>query len=90
MGLLNDVREWLVKQEKTIRKARKQMIRYVRRNLEQVRGLVGKLEKRGEVIGEKVRQRLDVAGQIYEQQKAMYKEKVNRIAEQNVVICFAR
>ena len=121
VGLLNDVRGWLVKrikgygekagerirtycrrakqeflnfarkkvkQKKTIRKARKQMLQYVRRNLEQVRGLVGKLEKRGEVIGEKVRQRLEVAGQIYEQQKTMYKEKVNRIKAR--IVSFAQ
>lgn len=121
VGLLNDVREWLVKrikgygekagerirtycrrakqgflnfarkkvkQKKTIRKAQKQMLQYVRRNLEQVRGLVGKLEKRGEVIEEKVRQRLEVAGQIYEQQKTMYKEKVNRIKAR--IVSFAR
>ena len=76
VGLLNDVREWLVKrvkeyggkagekirtycrrakqeflnfarkkvkQKKAIRKAQKQMIQYVRRNLEQVRGLMGEI-----------------------------------------------
>src|SRR3990167_1791563 len=113
VGLLNDVREWLVKRikgygEKAGEKIRtycrrakqeflnfarkkvkqKKMIQYVRRNLEQVRGLVGKLEKRGEVIGEKVRQRLEVAGQIYEQQKTMYKEKVNRIKAR--IVSFVR
>src|SRR3990167_7433554 len=72
VGLLNDV---------------KQIIQYVRRNLEQVRGLMGRLEKKGEVIGQKVRQRLEVAGEIYEQQKAMYKEKVKRIKDR--IVSFA-
>ncbi len=77
-----------VKPKKAIRKAQKQMLQYVRRNLEQVKELIERTEKKGEVIKEKVKQRLKVSEQIYEQQKTMYTEKVNRIKER--IVSFVR
>lgn len=117
VGLLNDVRKYLVKgikewgrktgqkvrtycrkakeaflnfakkkhkQKKVIRKAQKQMLQYVRRNLDQAKGLIEELQKKGEIIQGKIRQKLEIAGQIYEQQKKMYTEKVNRVKDRVV------
>lgn len=43
--------------------------------------MIEELEKNGEIIQGKIRQKLEIAGQIYEQQKKMYTEKVNRVKD---------
>lgn len=109
VGLLNDVREWLVgwlqeisrkagekiriynrkakkvylnfakKKRKTkeeIMRAKKQMLQYVRRNLEQLKERMHEIEYE---LQKEVEERLSIARKIYEQQFYMYKEKVNKI-----------
>jgi hypothetical protein len=117
VGLLNDVRQWLVKNikkigksagkkprtycrvarkdylkfskkriktKKTINKAKKQMLQYVRRNLKQIKELIELVRIKGFEINENIIKRLEVAEEIYRQQLQMYKNKVNRIAERIV------
>ena len=79
MGLLNDVREWLVKRVKEYgEKAGEKIRTYCRRAKQEFLNFARK----------KVKQKLEIAGQIYEQQKSMYKEKVNRIKDR--IVSFAR
>jgi hypothetical protein len=118
VGLLNDVREWLVKQikrmgkvvgkksirtyrrsarkeylnfskkkvktKKTIAKAKKKMLQYVRRNIRQLRDLIQIVRIRRYKIHNKIKERLAVAEEILRQQWEMYKRKVNRIAHRIV------
>jgi len=121
VGLLNDVREWLVgnikrlakavgkkyrtyrrtarkdylnfskkrtKTKKTIRKAKKQMLQYVRRNIKQLEEAIEIVKVQGKKVKENILERLKVAEKIYHQQLEMYKKKVNRIAER--VVSFHR
>src|SRR3990172_6445706 len=79
VGLLNDVREWLVKRVKEYgEKAGEKIRTYCRRAKQEFLNFARK----------KVKQKLEIAGQIYEQQKSMYKEKVNRIKDR--IVSFAR
>jgi hypothetical protein len=64
------------KTRKVIRKAKKAMLRYARRNL----GQLGELIKKIPDIEKKVLDYLAVAKEILRQQAEMYKTKVNRIA----------
>jgi len=117
VGLLNDVREWLVgnikrigkdigkryrtycrvgrkayinfakckrKTKKQIKRAKKQMLQYVGRNLRQMKEIVkgtGRIgTKQLYVIGEKLRR----SEKIFEQQLTMYKEKSCRIKDRIV------
>jgi hypothetical protein len=118
VGLLNDVREWLVKQikrigkavgkkdvrtyrrsarkeylnfskkkvktKKTIAKAKKKMLQYVRRNIKQLKDLIQIVRIKRHKIQKKIRERLQVAEEIFRQQWEMYKRKVNRIANRIV------
>lgn len=118
VGLLNDVREWLVKQikrlgkvvgkkslrtyrrsarkeylnfskkkvktKKTIAKAKKKMLQYVRRNIRQLRDLIQIVRVKRYKIHNKIKERLAVAEEILRQQWEMYKRKVNRIAHRIV------
>jgi IS5 family transposase len=118
VGLLNDVREWLVrsirklgktlgvkrprtykrkarqeylkfakkktKTKKTIAKAKKAMLQYVRRNLGQMRKLVETAKHRRKKVCRAVRERLRVAEEIFRQQREMYTEKTHRIADRIV------
>lgn len=109
VGLLNDVREWLVgwlieigqitgekirtyrrkarkaylnfskkkrKTQKEIEKAKKQMLQFVRRNLEQLKERMHELDY---LTRAEVEERLKIAVMIYEQQRRMYIEKVNKV-----------
>lgn len=109
IGLLNDVREWLVemidriktktgekvrtykrvakrtylnfakkkqKTKKMIERAKKQMLQFVRRNLEQLRDRIGDLDILERIAVEEL---IKVAQEIYRQQKHMYKNKVQSI-----------
>lgn len=114
IGLLNDVREWLVwgikevvgktgekvrtyrrkarklylnfskkkiKTRQMIERTKKQMLQYVRRNLEQLKGRLDELDY---LVRKEVEEKLKVAEKIYEQQKQMYDEKVQRCEERIV------
>ena len=118
VGLLNDVREWLVKSirklgnalgvkrvrtykrkarqeylkfakkksktKKTIARAKKAMLQYVRRNLRQMRELVETAGRRRKRVYHAVRERLRAAEEIFRQQWEMYKRKTHRIADRIV------
>jgi len=117
VGLLNDVREWLVtnikragkaiskkyrtycrvarkdylnfsrkktRTKKTISKAKKKMLQYVRRNLKQLKEVLEVVKVKGKKVKEKILERLRTAEKIYAQQMEMYKRKTNRVAERIV------
>ncbi len=118
VGLLNDVREWLVrsihklgkalgvkrsrtykrkarqeylkfakkrtKTKKTIARAKKAMLQYVRRNLRQMWELMETAKHRRKKVYQAVRKRLRVAEEIFRQQREMYAKKTHRIAERIV------
>ena len=114
VGLLNDVREWLVgwlkeisretgekirtysrkakkvylnfakkkrKTKKEIEKAKKQMLQFVRWNLNQLKDRMHELD---ELVRVEVEERMKIAVLIYEQQRKMYTEKVNKIEKRIV------
>jgi len=109
VGLLNDVRRWLVKTirklggkmrtrrrkaeqeylkfakskrktKKTIAKAKKAMLQYVRRNLRQL----GEVLQRAQDVAKAMGERYRVAKEIFRQQWEMYKKKTNRIGQRIV------
>ena len=118
VGLLNDVREWLVrsihrlgkalgvkrrrtykrkarqeylkfakkktKTKKTIARAKKAMLQYVRHNLRQMRELVEKAKRRRKRVYLAVTNRLRIAEEIFRQQLEMYINKTHRIADRIV------
>ena len=114
IGLLNDVREWLVemvdkikrrtgeeirtykrvakkaylnfakkkqKTKKMIERTKKQMLQYVRRNLEQLGDRTHHLDFLEQIAIEEL---MKVAQEIYEQQKHMYKKKVQSVEKRIV------
>ena len=117
VGLLNDVRGWLVdnikklgtavgrtyrtycrvarreylnfskkkkKSKKAISKAKKQMLQYVRRNLNQFKEVIEERKAKGYEVKQKIIERLRVVEEIYRQHLYMYKQKVNRMKERIV------
>ena len=111
VGLLNDVREWVVgwlkeiswrsgekirtykrkakrvylnfakKKQKSwelIEKTKRQMLQFVRRNIEQLEARLGEIDY---LLRKEVEERLELAKKIYEQQHYMYTQKVNRVEE---------
>lgn len=70
-----------LKTRQMIDRTKKQMLQYVHRNLEQLKGRVGRLDY---LIRKEVEERLKTAGMIYDQQKQMYDEDVQRCAERVV------
>ena len=64
-----------------IERTKKQMLQYVRRNLEQLQERVHQLDY---LVQKEVEKRLQVAGMVYAQQKQMYDEKVQRCAQRIV------
>jgi len=64
------------KTKKMIEQTKKQMLQYVRRNLEQIKDRVHHLDY---LIQKEVEKKIKLAEKIYEQQYTMYKEKVNKI-----------
>jgi len=114
VGLLNDVRQWLVgwlkeisretgekirtysrkaknvylnfakkkrKTKKEIEKAKKQMLQFVRRNLDQLKERMHALDY---FVRLEVAQRMKIVAMIYEQQRRMYVEGVNKIEKRIV------
>ncbi len=72
------------KTSKQIRKANKQMLQFVRRNIRQLKEIIEEMEKLGYKITDKVMERLKVIEKIYEQQRAMYREKTRQIKDRIV------
>jgi hypothetical protein len=116
-GLLNEAREWTVKQIKRlgnslgkkvrthcrkareeylkfskkksrskelIRKTRKSLLQYLRRNVKQMQYLVDEAVQEGVKIEKKVLDRFDVVRTVLEQQFEMYRQKTNRIDDRIV------
>ena len=70
------------KKVKEVQKAKKQLLQYVRRNIEQIKKA---LEQTGGIIGEtKIKEKLTVAETIYRQQLEMLKKKIHSIEERIV------
>lgn len=121
VGLLNDVREWLVrnikrigksigrkyrtrprearkeylnfskkkaKTKKTINKAKKKMLQYVRRNLKQLKDAIEEVRTTGREVKKQIIEKLKIAERIYHQQHKMYTEKTNRVEER--IVSFTR
>ncbi|MEK6751103.1 MAG: IS5 family transposase, partial [Chloroflexota bacterium] len=70
-----------LKTRQMIERTKKQMLQYVRRNLEQLKARVVEVDY---LVRKEVEERLKVAQRIYEQQKNMYDEKVQRCEERVV------
>jgi IS5 family transposase len=120
VGLLNDVREWLVrnikrigksigkkyrtrprearkeylnftkkktKTKKTINKAKKKMLQYVRRNLKQLKDAIEQVKATGRQVKRDILEKFHVAEKIYHQQQTMYTQKTNRVDERIVSFC---
>lgn len=120
VGLLNDVREWLVgaikrigedigkryrtycrkgrqvylnfakskqKTKKQIRKATRQMLQYVRRNLKQIKKIWEEAQRVGTKHLHLIEGKLIVAEKIFEQQRKMYKDKSHRVQGRIVSFC---
>ena len=121
VGLLNDVREWLVdninkmgrkigvkkrtyrrkakkeylgfskKRKKTrnaVKKAKKAMLQYVRRNMGQLEELLGEFKKRGLKAKQVIYDKFEVARKIYQQQLEMYRKKIHRVKDR--IVSFAQ
>lgn len=117
VGLLNQVREWLVdninmigkkvgikkrtyrrkakgeylgfskkrkKTRKAVKRAKKAMLQYVRRNVEQLKELLEEMKKRGLKLKQGFVERFKIARKIYEQQREMYREKTHRVKDRIV------
>ncbi len=116
-GLLNEAREWTVRQikclgnslgkkvrtyyrkaqkeylnfskkksrgRKLIRKTRKSLLQYLRRNVKQMQSLVDEAVQQGVKIEEKVLYRFDVVRTVLDQQFEMYRHKTSRIDDRIV------
>lgn len=114
VSLLNDVREWLIKQlqelgkttgvqirtycrvarkiylkfskkkkrsKKAIKKAKKQMLQFVRRNIKQAKELIEITDER---MRENIHEKLELAEEIFNQQDEMYRANKNRINDRIV------
>ncbi len=64
------------KTKKMIEQTKKQMLQYVRRNLEPVKERAHHFDY---LVQEEIREKIELAGKIYEQQYTMHKEKTNKI-----------
>lgn len=64
------------KSKKVIKKAKKQMIQFVGRNIKQAEKMILTLD---EEVVEELRKKIELAKEILEQQHEMYREKTNRI-----------
>jgi hypothetical protein len=116
-GLLNEARQWVVKQikslgsslgvkvrtycrkaqkeylsfskkktksRKLIRRTRKSLLQYLRRNVNQCQSLMDEAKKQGIQIKQKVHDRFEVVRKVFNQQYQMHCQKVNRIEERIV------
>jgi len=65
-----------IKSKKMIKRTRRKMLQYVRRNISQVKGL---LREADEAISEKIEKKYELAEEIYEQQYEMYRKNLKSI-----------
>jgi IS5 family transposase len=72
------------KTKKTIARAKKAMLQYVRRNLRQMWELIETAKRRRKKVYQAVMKRLRVAEEIFRQQREMYARKTHRIADRIV------
>jgi len=72
------------KTKKTINKAKKQMLQYVRRNIKHLKDAVEQIKARGGKVKEHIIEKLRVAEKIFHQQWEMYKKKTNRVDDRIV------
>jgi len=72
------------KTAKEIRKAKKQLLQYTRRNMGQLKELLGKAVKIRRVFREQIEERIRVAEKIYEQQHMMLLENLKTIKDRIV------
>lgn len=70
--------------EKEIRKTKKQLLQYVRRNIEQLKGLLTDVKEIPPKTLRQIQDRLRVTEQIYWQQRTMVKEKIKSIEKRIV------
>jgi transposase, IS5 family len=73
-----------VKKKKTIEKAKKKMLQYVRRNLTQLEKLMAEATEKGLSVTKKIEEKFKVAKTIFEQQLKMYQSKRCQIPDRIV------
>jgi hypothetical protein len=76
------------KTKKTINKAKKKMLQYVRRNIKQLKDAIEEVKATGRQVKRHIIEQLHVAEKIYRQQHKMYREKTNRVEER--IVSFTR
>lgn len=69
---------------KLIRRTRKSLLQYLRRNIKQFQSLLDEAGEQGIEFGKRLHERFAVVRRIYQQQEEMYREKVNRIEDRIV------
>jgi hypothetical protein len=117
VGLLNDVREWLVdnikkvgkhvgktyrtycrkargvyldfskkkrRSKKVIKYAKKQMLQYLRRNINQMNDVIQRVRSIGKEVKQVVIKKLKVVKNIYSQQLEMYKKNIHQVKDRIV------
>ena len=72
------------KSRKLIRRTTKSLLQYLRRNVKQMRTLMGEAGRQGVTIGKKVCDHFDVVCRVLDQQYEMYRRKANRIEDRIV------
>ena len=72
------------KKIKEIRKGKKQLLQFVKRNISQLKEIIEEISKKGNKVGEEVRNKIAIIEKIYKQQREMYKEKKKQIKERIV------
>lgn len=73
-----------VKTKKAIEKVKKQLLRYVRRNISQLELLVEKAKEISVEISTEIKEKIETAKKIYQQQTEMIKNKTHRIKDRIV------
>jgi len=72
------------KSKKLIKKCKKQMLQYVRRNVHQLEEILKECREKGLMMKKKVLERFEVVKKIYSQQLEMYKKGTQRIQDRIV------
>jgi IS5 family transposase len=72
------------KTKKTINKAKKQMLQYVRRNIKHLKDALEEVKATGREIKGNIIEKFKVAEKIYSQQREMYRRKSNRVEDRIV------
>jgi len=72
------------KGQEAVKKIKKALLQYVRRNLQQLDELITIAQSRGKEISREITTRLEIVRRVYEQQREMYREKKRRIEDRIV------